>query len=356
VLLETIGSQSSIELLNLARNEDIGPSFDFSGYGLPLFPRLRMLDLSGCGLDARTCFSLATAMTTFGGRGDLEDHVTSRGVLSLNLNTTDLRDSEYFSKMMNRLFTFLIVSEMFLSGCQLGDEGLRQILDACSDSSEGSTIPKLQVLDLSNNNLTQDALQDFFSKLVENNSRQCHLRQLRKLNLSGNTLDEESCNHLAACIAEGPLESLCDLDVSKTSCGVNGAVALIRSNNTDGSSRGVKILNLFGNQLGSEGFVHLSKHLEGGHPILESLDLGGNEATEAGIVAVLQPLIRQNCTGKKNALRLLVVGGNQGGPTVETLVKDIQTMHPELDVARDKPGRNQNSNSNNPLPSSTWTA
>jgi UDP-N-acetylglucosamine:LPS N-acetylglucosamine transferase len=73
--------------------------------------------------------------------------------------------------------------------------------------------------------------------------------------------------------------------------------------------------------------------------------LGGNEATEAGVVALLQAFTQQSDDeNKSNLLRLLVVGGNQGGPTIETVVQEVQKLHPQLDIARDKPRSNTNTN------------
>lgn len=39
-------------------------------------------------------------------------------------------------------------------------------------------------------------------------------------------------------------------------------------------------------------------------------------------------------------LRVLEIGGNEIGESVELALKDLKAVHPELDVARDKPKGN----------------
>ena len=225
--------------------------------------------------------------------------------------------------MMRILLKSLTVHELHISSCNIGDPGLQSL-------EQLEYAPSIQTLDLSNNNLTVAGIHALTASPCFSN--------LRRLNLAGNSFIEKNANSsktacawLAACIQNGPLDSLRDLDVSQTFCGIEGAKALL------GCRSSLKVLTLFGNRLGSDGFVALSKDLEGGHPRLESLDLGGNEATEAGVVALLQPLTRPQQNEQTNTLRLLVVGGNQGGPTVEIVVGEIKRLHPEIDVARDKP-------------------
>ena len=211
----------------------------------------------------------------------------------------------------------------------------------------------------------------FFDQLGVASELSCcgqYFSNLQKLILIGNTIDDdgECCEKLVTAIRQGPFSSLEELDMTETKCTVRGAKALISlnthcdDNTAITSSSSLKNLNLFGNKLGSDGFVELSKVLRGGHPTLESLDLGGNEATEAGVVALLQAFTQHrsnNSENTTNSLRLLVVGGNQGGPTVETVVQEVQKLYPQLDIARDKP-KSSNSNTNpfnqmNNVPSQT---
>jgi Ran GTPase-activating protein (RanGAP) involved in mRNA processing and transport len=160
--------------------------------------------------------------------------------------------------------------------------------------------------------------------------------QLEDLNLAGNPLDEASSQALANAIGELRTQdklSLSNLDMTDTSCGAGGAVDLVRLGH-------LRVLNIFNNRLGSDSFVALAKVLQGGHPTLETLDVGGNQATEAGVVALLQAFTVKT-ESFRNSLKLVVVGGNESGPTIETLVEEIKKVHPEMDIARDKPGKQQ---------------
>jgi hypothetical protein len=117
-------------------------------------------------------------------------------------------------------------------------------------------------------------------------------------------------------------------DLTNTKCGVAGAVAAVRDSR-------VTSLRLFNNNLGPEGFRALEETLRGGHPSLVSLDLAGNRADEASVVAMLSALLITD-TSFENKLRTLIVGGNQGGSDLEDMAKRIKEVRPEIDVARDK--------------------
>jgi Ran GTPase-activating protein (RanGAP) involved in mRNA processing and transport len=272
-----------------------------------------------------------------------------RGIIIM-LDSNDLSDSEYFHEMMILVWKYSLVSELYLSNCRIGDHGIVPMVEACLGCSELSSNPSMQVLDVSYNNLTATGLDNFACRLLEVGRRQySFFSKLHTLRLAGNTLDNVSCIQLANAISQGPLQSLKDLDVARTSCGVVGAMALIECNLSENKQSRLKSLNLFGNGLGSEGFVMLSKTLEGGHPSLETLDLGGNNATEPGVVALLEAVLRRN--ERQNNLQTLVLGGNQGGENVEHFVQEIKRIHPRLDVARDKPGKQRNSDA---PPSTNW--
>jgi len=366
-----LGNQKSLESLNLARNEKIGPFFDFLSVpsipsASPLFPNLKHLDFSECQLNAKSCASLLRALSTATASVPEEDtrlndafiQTPPRG-LALKLNSNDLSDALHTKDMMEVVLCGPLIEELHMSGCLLGDEGLRGIVDLCYNGTDSLQendhgkrhSNKLRLLDLSNNNLTSESLNYFATQLLAS-SASCNrpiFSGICQLNLSGNTLDEEFCRSFATCIEQGPLLSLKELDVSRTRCSVAGAVALLSCNadtkDGDTSHSSMKVLNLFGNQLRSEGFVEMSKVLQGGHSKLESLDLGGNEATEAGVVALLNAISSETMDEKRNSLCLLTVGGNQGGASVEAVIKEIKRVHPKLDIARDKPLRQNNSSS-----------
>jgi Ran GTPase-activating protein (RanGAP) involved in mRNA processing and transport len=192
----------------------------------------------------------------------------------------------------------------------------------------------MRVIDLSHNNLTPHGIQYLVTQLQTGNC--LVFSQLEDLNLAGNPLDEASSQALANAIGELRTQdklSLSKLDMTDTSCGAGGAADFVRLGH-------LRVLNIFNNRLGSDGFVALAKVLQGGHPTLETLDVGGNQATEAGVVALLQAFTVKT-ESFRNSLKLVVVGGNESGPTIETLVKEIKKVHPEMDIARDKPRKQQ---------------
>jgi Ran GTPase-activating protein (RanGAP) involved in mRNA processing and transport len=263
-----------------------------------------------------------------------ETIIPRRGGITIKLDSNDLSDSEYFHEMMALVWKHSLVSDLYLSKCQIGDNGIVRMMEACSGRSGLLSNPSIKVLDLSHNNLTAIGIENFACRLLDVGRQLSCLSKLHTLRLAGNTLDTVSCQQLANAMKRGSLQSLKELDVAGTSCGVLGAMALIECNLSESNPSCLKTLNLFGNGLGSEGFVKLSSVLEGGHSSLETLDLGGNNATESGMVALLQALTIHN--ERQNSLQTIVLGGNQGGENVEHVVKQIKQIHPKLDVARDK--------------------
>lgn len=388
-ILRVLAKLSSLQYLDLSRNEKIGPSFDFCeattslSLPVPIFPGLTHLDLSGCLLDTKSCTTLLKAMQPNGtdpDGGKLEQDTTVKAVrkLVLKLNSNNLSDENGIKEIMNLLARGNLVTELYISKCQIGDEGMKQIVDECCSSSElkaqgsgdnASNSGFLRQLDLSFNNITSvtclaKQLHLPSDGISSNDSH--YFSDLRTLNLSGNPLGQ----NLFAAIEYNPqwILSLEELDLSHTSCEISGAVELIRHSNIRNSS--LKKLNLFGNGMGSEGFIELSKVLHGGHSSLEYLDLGGNGATESGVVTLVEVLKNplgnddenggQHTTEEKmeNKLRVLVVGGNTGGPALEKAVKEVEKVHPDLDIARDKlkPKTNDMPGGNmiNSTPGTTW--
>jgi hypothetical protein len=75
-------------------------------------------------------------------------------------------------------------------------------------------------------------------------------------------------------------------------------------------------------------------------PSLHTLDLSGNGADEASVAALLQAVLdvaQQNHDDEVVLLpQCLIVGGNETGERVESLVRQIQQIRPTMDIARDK--------------------
>ena len=299
-----LGSCESLQTLILGRNPHIR-TLDFASLSSTrLFPNLRKLVLSECGLDSNAFDGWTKALST--------NHP-----LELSVDSNPDLTAQSMASLAN-----LSLKELRVSRCNVGDVGLKIISKHCSSN------PGLEILDLSYNAIGPTGMEHFARALQEGT---CAIKNLRELNLAGNVLNEESVQELASSFAELTSKdelSLAMLDMTDTSCGVGGAIDLIQLSI-------LKNLVLFNNRLGSDGFIEIAKTLQGGHPNLETLDVGGNKASEAGVVALLQPLAF--AADFQNTLRLLVVGGNGSGPSVETLVQGIKSVHLKLDIARDKP-------------------
>lgn len=302
-VVEALGNCKSLKTLILARNEGIG-NFDGSTSRDIIFANIKHLDLSGCGLNAKICQWLASAVST-------------TTILELKVNSNPNLGEEATAFLMS-----LSLREFHASNCNINDTSLQQIVDAYSKTDT------LKVLDLSHNHITPQGVQNLAIKLLEGNG---FPPSLYDLNLAGNQIGEASTQALAKAFRVMRSQkrlSLSKLDMTDTSCGVKGALDLIRFSQ-------LKSLTLFNNRMKSEGFEILATALRGGHPTLEALDLGGNEADEAGVVALLRPLTCKS-DSFENVLRLVVVGGNAGGAAVEAVVEEIERLDPELDIARDK--------------------
>jgi hypothetical protein len=315
-IVQTLGLSRSLNSLILARNNQIG-SFKFPS-SQQIFVNAKHLDLSDCGLDVDFCTGLAQALAPTD--------------LALKVNANAKLGDEGVATLIG-----LSLVELHVSKCNIGDQGAQSIVDhRPAERNSG-----LRVLDLSHNKLTPASIQYLASKLQQGS---CLFPQLEDLNFAGNKLDEVSSQALAAALGDlstARSTPISKLDMTDTSCGIGGAVDLVRFAQ-------LNVLNLFNNRLGSDGFVALSKVFQGGHPTMETLDVGGNKATEAGVVALLQSFTVKS-ESFENTLRVVVVGGNETGPTVETVVKEITKVYPEMDVARDKP-RKQESDQMNQFP------
>jgi len=423
-IVRVLAKLQSLRSIDLSRNENIGPSFDFweaacntsaSSPWLPIFPGLTHFDLSGCRLDAKSCTTLLRSMSMpidNGAEGQQQQNTTTATTttdtvktttptrhLVLKLNSNNFSDPHQVRDMMKFLVTKggagnNTVSELYISACDIGDEGIEQIVNECCNNSianindnddDDAKFRFLHTLDLSNNNVSSvaslaDQLHKSSSSAATGDDYRHYFSNLRSLNLSGNPLGR---NLLTAVGSNAEwISSLEELDLSHTCCEIDAAVDLIRRSNnipnsSSSSSSSLKKLNLFGNNLGTDGFTELAKVLRGGHSSLEYLDLGGNGVAESGVVALVEALMNVTDTvtdteneekeelttttpTKNNRLRVLVVGGNSGGSALEKVAKEAEKMYPNLDIARDKPKRNNNGGGMmnggvfNNTPGTTW--
>ena len=379
-IIETFQGSSTLKTLNLSRNPNIGSCTifqqqrgtgeeeegDANSTAKQFLPSVTDLDLSECGMTSQSCEGLVSELAQSNNNNnnnDDDDDDLARN-LTLRLNSNP-QIGPNGMKFLSRALTTTTSSssnacnvvQLYLSRCNILDEGLTYLLDGISDGGRSSSY--LQVLDLSYNDLTSVGLEEFSKRLIHNNNEDDVLPQLVDLNLAGSKFNEESsitsfAKALDVLYYKKRTSSdnddhddgkvlLSKLDLNDTSCGIQGAISMIKYGH-------LQSLSLFNNDLNSEGFIEIADSgcLHGGHPTLKSLDIGGNHANQGSVVALLESLIIKEkddttpSTFTKNQLELLVVGGNEGGPDVEEMVKKVKEVFPKLDIARDKPRRQQN--------------
>jgi Ran GTPase-activating protein (RanGAP) involved in mRNA processing and transport len=311
-IARTLGKSDKLRTLNLSRNEIIGTYFSsVDDQATPIFPLVQELDLSECGIVPDASSGLVSMLSQ--GSKDRK--------LKLRLNCNELGTEGVAS--LSTLLNQTAIVELYLSKCNMGDEGLKYLTGGfVTEKSCG-----LQILDLSQNNIGPDGLNQLVNQLSEGKAS---LSKLHDINLAGDKLSGESIQGLAATLGKHWVSGtlmLDTLDLTGTSCGIAGATDIVELCQ-------LKNLRLFNNKLGCEGFLSLAKVLWGGHPTLQNLDLGGNEVKEASNISLLHALTVE--ASFVNALQVLVVGRNEGGPALEQMVKEVKCVHPEIDIARDK--------------------
>ncbi|VEU36840.1 unnamed protein product [Pseudo-nitzschia multistriata] len=371
-IIRVLGALQSLDSIDLSRNENIGPSFDFLEFvstKQPIFPGLVDLDLSGCRLDTSSCTTLLQAMQPIEDEDGQEKQTSERTSrnLVLKLNSNNFSDPLQVKDMMNVLSQGSLVSQLYISACQIGDDGMEHMINECCKSgvnNDATNFQSLHTLDVSNNDLSSIAsLANRLHQSANGNSH--YFSNLKSLNLSNNPLGANLLSSIGSNVQW--ISSLEELDLSNTTCEIPGAVELICRSNSQSAS--LKKLNLFGNKLGSDGFLELAKVLRGGHASLEYLDLGGNGATESGVVELVKAVTSLSLTESEekeelpsgeSTLRVLVVGGNSGGQALEKVINEAGTTHPDLDIARDKAKKKQGvpngGNMMNNTPGTSWTS
>ena len=308
--------------LNLRRNDKIGElSKNDEQVSFAAISHLEELDLSQCGLSG-------DFIATFFGCIQQSTNESEQAATS-NLKKLHLQENVISGVGFNALVPLLAhssLTELNLSKCEIGDEALDALTKVVSESTMNNN---LLILDLSNNGITATGA----THLAEGLQKSAPLSNLVELNLAGNQLGENGVKVLASALEahnqmDGSTATLKKLDLTNTNCGVQGAKDIIALGK-------LQSVHLFNNHLGSDGFIALAPTLKGGHESLEHLDLGGNGANQASVVALLSALL-QSPEAVQNVLKVIVVGANESGDAVEQIVKQIKQVHPALDIARDK--------------------
>eukprot|EP00593_Proboscia_inermis_P005669 CAMPEP_0171322634 /NCGR_PEP_ID=MMETSP0816-20121228/115083_1 /TAXON_ID=420281 /ORGANISM="Proboscia inermis, Strain CCAP1064/1" /LENGTH=662 /DNA_ID=CAMNT_0011821163 /DNA_START=91 /DNA_END=2080 /DNA_ORIENTATION=+ len=342
------------------------------------FPGLEYLDLTECGIggdtddDGAAIRSLSLCLLR-------ENVFEQRPKLQLLLTSNPVGHAGVSS--LQNLISTSTLSHLDLRNCRIGNKGLQALADALSVCNSFS---KLESLDISQNGITA------IPKVVSTSGYKKDgdttiTHSLTELNIAGNPLGPAEINTLLTSSLFYNPETLTMLDLSNTRCGIPGAVAALTfvaeintlltsslfynpetltmldlSNTRCGipgavaaltfcgqPNTALRELRLFNNKLGTEGLVACAPLLAGGScGSLVHLDLGGNNAQEEGVAAllsaILEPINPASNETKENEedgteLMLLEVGGNAIGTRVEELMTRIELEKPHLDVAKDRP-------------------
>ncbi|CAE8588342.1 unnamed protein product, partial [Polarella glacialis] len=147
------------------------------------------------------------------------------------------------------------------------------------------SVGALQVLDLDCNDLQDEGLSALASSLP-------HCRSLRELRLGGNRLGLQGAQSLAAALARCQEPGLQKLDVSRNYLGPAGAAALAEALAAE-PPIGLRVLRLSVNRVRDAGVAAMSKIFQGSErgPLLEELDLGNNMIGDTGAAALAAALV-----------------------------------------------------------------
>lgn len=330
---KTFGPSRSLRKLILSRNERVkdegiiafctSASTRCEELNRVAFPALEELNLAVCGVGSAGVKSLAQLLQT-----TADNSAAGERSLSLTLSANVLGHAACNS-LAPLLCDTSLLSSLSLANCSIGNEGTKLLCMAVTSDQCKS----LKVLDLSHNDIGAEGAAALGKSLWDDNA--IGWTQLVDLRLEGNNLSPSGVKDIMDALTSEDEDiknqKLQSLDLTQTNCGVDGAAAAVQC-------QSLSSLRLFNNKLGAGGFQRLADLLQGGHASLVNLDLGGNDASEASVVELLTALTRDG-QGFASKLRLLEIGGNQGGHHVDEAVEKLKQVHPELDVARDRPNQ-----------------
>mmetsp|Transcript_17281 Transcript_17281/g.35463 ORF Transcript_17281/g.35463 Transcript_17281/m.35463 type:complete len:486 (-) Transcript_17281:170-1627(-) len=341
--MEAIGScfgNSNLSHLNLSQNKKSGDD------GIALlckatlkeetsnaFPSLEYLDLSECNISHIGVKALYECLVK-----DNADARKKKIDLVLVSNPLGKDSYPYLSKLIlpEPDGQSALVS-LSLTSCSIGDDGIAGIVNAVRSSQ----CKGLQRLNLASNGISNQGAKRISEALCppDHDTPACWV-DLCELNLAGNPLGSEGVIILANSLCQrkdssgtiiAPANStLKVLELSDTNCSAGGAAAILKCGN-------LSVLHLFNNNLQTEGFDAITLLLQGGHPSLETIDLGGNRASEAAVTKILKAVLAEGAFESK--LRTIILGGNEFGANAELALKGLNEAKPEIDVAHDRPSQ-----------------
>eukprot|EP00977_Amphora_coffeiformis_P008201 scaffold1834_cov175-Amphora_coffeaeformis.AAC.7 len=303
-VLEWSRSSDFLKKLDLSRNFDLVKGFlpdDFPAReGSNSFPALEEANLSDCNIQGEAGVLVISCLAS------------APRLQLLRLSHNPLGSSIVDS--LTGVSPCLV--ELSLAKCGLIDEHFQNLVPSLSK------LEHLQTLDISQNALTKSGVVALANGMADGFS------VLNSIHLAGNPLLATGVISFVEQLGQQRQTTLSFLDLSSTQCSAEAARLVIKSLDT-------RQLRLFDNALGSEGFRLLADTLRGGHPTIKSLDVAGNGANQESVVELLQGLLVKEA-GFNSVLETLVVGGNQGGQSLEGLIQQIKEIRPGLDIARDR--------------------
>jgi len=298
------------------------------------FESLEIFDISECNIGEEGINALVDCLV------QNEGNMARSTLLHLNASMNPLGPEACPS--LGKLVSTNTVNKLSLRECSLGSQGVLSLVEAFK---VGSNPCQASVLDLAKNEICTEGAIGLASVLKLN-------VELVELILANNPIGNDGVLAIANALnknrdlsnssgdASVPIRRT--LDLSGTECGIEGAVAIIKCQT-------LASIRLFNNNLGSKGFESIAPLLEGGHLTLEHLDLGGNRAEEHAVVALIKALMVKN-EPDVSKLKTIELGGNEVGDDVERLLKELEVIRPDLDVARDKPSVEQPNEFPNQIP------
>ncbi|KAL9189558.1 hypothetical protein ACHAXT_009233 [Thalassiosira profunda] len=330
---KTFASSKHLKHIDLSRNGDIGDEGMASvakaakenarDCGVA-FPSLEKLVLAECNIGPAGMESLAELLSG-------PDNNRSKPIaLGLGSNPIGADGCNSLAKLCAVPGKGSMISHLQISQSSIGDDGVGLL----SKAALANPCTGLSVLDLSENSITKDGAKSLADSLAGS------LPDLVELKVAKNDLGGEGVSSIMEVLASegdggrgvstGKNATLQNLDLSHTKCEISGAKAVL-------TSRSIKTVRLFDNRLGSDGFRAIAPLLQGGHPSIENLDLGGNNADEDAVVALLNSIADKQDGQADSTLLVLEIGGNKFGDTAMEALTELKRVWPRLDVAHDKP-------------------
>jgi Ran GTPase-activating protein (RanGAP) involved in mRNA processing and transport len=320
--------------IDLSRNSDIGneeiaclvkAAKERAGDETVAFPSLEKLILSECNIGPKGMKNLAEMLLgTDANRCKLI-------YVAISSNPIGPEGCEALARLIAMPEKGSMLSCLYMSQCSIGDEGVKLLSNAATSNS----CCGLTHLDLSENSITSDGARVFAASLSGS------WPSLVDLKLAKNDLGSEGVMSVMESLRSRSVratddaektknQSLKNVDLTCTGCEKEGAIAALNSSC-------LTTLRLFNNRLGSEGFRSLSALLHGGHPSIENLDLGGNDADEESVIVLLNAIADKVDDGAASKLSVLEIGGNKFGAKAMDALTKLKQEWPRLDVAHDKP-------------------